>query len=520
MAGEGGRDTEHDDRRAQVGIESLVVFIALIIVAMLAVTVLLGTTGSLQNAASITGEQSTDQVVQRVSVFSVQQRDTRIVEEYELASRNVSVANRTTTLSNGGTSLSSDWDEPLTAAVDGPGDVVLEADGEQITVQDGHVLRGVSHSPGSDAVALKNVNTSERLPTASSIAVVDDGDAGTETLTLSYDGSSVTAAEGASFAVTATLSRFETFNADLVSASVTGGDGAVTITDGEDSLRVADGERLRFYHGNGTIRNVDNGTSASIEEFAVVDDGDGDTLDLSYEGTTLSLTEGSPFRIEAFPRSDKLREDSGTARTVAVSSGGNVTLSDGSSTLELNDGHDLEVTTPEPGVFELTNVDTGATLQTDADTVTVVDDGDADVGEVLRIGPAAAREGLPDQLRLGAVSSSESADESGVYTVTVGVGAGSDSVDLADATVAVVGPTNATTLTYASAGAPEPRETFVVEPIKDDGNTEPVLTDDADRFTIRFDAGSVPDDAELTVRITTASGATRVIVVDGDGYRG
>jgi archaellin len=520
MLGDGGRRRARDGR-AQVGIESLVVFVALIIVAMLAVTVLLGTTGSLQNAASITGEQSTDKVVQRVSVFSVQERDTRIVEEYTLGSRNVSVENRTTTLSNGGTSLSSDWDAQLTAAVDGEGNVTLEADGETITVRDGDVLGGISHSPGADTVGLKNVNTSESLPGVSTISVVDDGDPGTENLTLSYDGSSVTAAEGESYSVTATVTQFETFNGDLVTANVTGGDGSVTISDGADSLTVADDHDLRFYHGNGTVRNADTGASVSVVEFAVVDDGDGatETLDLSYGGTTVSLTEGSPFRVDPSPRADNLKEASGTARTVEVSSGGNVTLSDGSGTLELTDGDDLEVTTPEPGVFELTNVATDATLRTDADTVTLVDDGDADSGEVLRIGRVAAKEGLSNQLRLGQFSSRESTD-SGVYTVTVGTGPGSDSVDLAEATVAVVGPTNATTLTYAGGGAPETRETFVVVPIKDEGDTAPVLTDDADRFKIRFDAGSVPDDAELTVRITTASGATRVIVIDGEGYRG
>ena len=185
MAGDGGERRSNSDDRGQVGIEDLIVFVALIVVSTMAVAVLLGTTGTLQNAASITGEESTDRVVQRVAVFGVQERDSRLSEEYELASRTVTLENRTATLSNGGSSLSFDWNEPLAATVNGSGDVTLEADGETIRVEDGHVLRGVTHSPGGDAIALENVNTSEKLPDASSISVEDDGDGSTERLTLS-----------------------------------------------------------------------------------------------------------------------------------------------------------------------------------------------------------------------------------------------------------------------------------------------------------------------------------------------
>lgn len=509
--------------RGQVGIEGLIVFIALIIVAMFAVVVLLGATGSLQNSASVTSEESTASVVQQVSVFSVHERDNEIIEEYQLESRNVTLDNRTATFSNGSSSLSLDWDEPMGVTVNGTGNVTLEAEGETIYVEDGQVLQATSFST-ADQVALKNVNTSETLPTAGQITVQNDSDGSTEAVTLSYDGSSVAAVEETDLSVTTTLSSTELLTTETATASVSSG-GSVEIAGGGETLIVNDGDRLRFFYRNDTIKNVDAGTEASIEEFEVSDDGDGtpdETLTLQYYGESVSLTESSPFRIEQSPRQGVLTEDSGTTRTVSVSSGGNVTLSDGSSTLDLRDGDDLRVTTLVDDAFKLENVDTGDTLETDSSALDIVDDGDGTSDESLSIGPIYLEEDANAKLRLDSDQRRTSHDDYGIYTIKVGKSPGADSIDLSTATIEVIGPSNSTTLTYVDAASPRTRDTFVVNPVVDEDGTDPVLTDDSDRFLLRFDAGSVPEGEELVIRITTASGATKEIIIeaDGEGFRG
>lgn len=59
-----------DDDRAQVGVELLVVFVATVVVAAIAASVLLNTALALQAQAEQTGEESLDQLTERVQVVS------------------------------------------------------------------------------------------------------------------------------------------------------------------------------------------------------------------------------------------------------------------------------------------------------------------------------------------------------------------------------------------------------------------------------------------------------------------
>lgn len=95
--------------------------------------------------------------------------------------------------------------------------------------------------------------------------------------------------------------------------------------------------------------------------------------------------------------------------------------------------------------------------------------------------------------------------------MTVMKSSGSNDVNLSSATVEWLGPDNAEILTK---GDSTNVDNFTVSPIKDIGDTAPVLVDQGDRFQVVLDATALTDGShglreseEFTIKIVTSAGA-------------
>ena len=105
--------------------------------------------------------------------------------------------------------------------------------------------------------------------------------------------------------------------------------------------------------------------------------------------------------------------------------------------------------------------------------------------------------------------------------LTVRLAAGSDPVDLNDATIRVLTDDSVSTITYSGDGTSTAGTDFGVSALKDDDTSMPVFNDKGDRFDVLITTNGLVEGETVELEITTKTGGTAIyIFTTPDSYAG
>jgi len=489
---QGVRDRLPETERGQVGIGTLIVFIAMVLVAAIAAGVLINTAGFLQSKSQQAGEESSSQVTNQLQVVS----QTGIVNNGDQSS-----AEMLTLGVKEGNNGGNDGASAGTLPVDSGTEVTLTIDG-----QDG----GTSQDASEIVLTTANIDGELTIgdPTATSTSneltrtvtiTRFEGDDGTERVRLTNDntGASLTFDAGDTIELRDSdatqgneQSATEDTNAIDVTFSVTYDDSTFGETTIEQSIEVPDQSGSNNVYSVPTI--AENRTESYIQ-----------------------LVDGSSV---SSPNQNTIRVNDGEEVTVSDSDSG--VLTNGDQELSVSPENTLVFDVTGEKEFTVTNQDTGASIVvenddnfgatsgsnaidlTDGSQTVSLTSGDVDFQTLAGIDEGSG----PDRY----LFTRDLVDSTAVTQVNLLVAgsAGAGDIDISQTVISTRTPQGSFTLNYGQTTIEN--EQFTIEAVPDADDTAPILTS-GDRFRLKLDLGALEGGSTASLRITTNSGATKVV---------